>query len=175
MRVFFLTCALFPRLYKLRINLYKVRTRHLFFYFLVIGLVDTATADSCYPINSAQIIFGTYGPEFSQDLDMDTTIDIYCAPAFQGKTVNVKVHILDKAGTGDRHVLQNTSGQDKAFFMLFQDSTRTIPLTNDMLIPVIESVPHSKIFSIRLYGRLFAKQNIGKGLYATNLVINIDY
>jgi spore coat protein U-like protein len=142
---------------------------------MVMMLIRTAAADSCYPINSAQIIFGNYSPEFSQALDMDTTIEIYCAPAFQGQQLNVRVNLIDQTDQGNRRVLQNTSGDDKAYYILFQDAARTIPLSDDMAIPVTESVPRSKLFTIRLYGRLLAKQNISKGIYVANLIVNIDY
>ncbi len=175
MRPFYLPRLFGSKLNKRCIDLYKVAIRRLFFTFLVVGAVGTGAAESCHPVNSAQIIFGNYSPEFSQDLDMDTTIDIYCAPAFQGQKLDVKINILDKDEQGGRRILPNTSGQDKAYFVLFQDSSRTIPLTNNMAIPVIESLPNSKIFTIRLYGRMLAKQNIGKGIYASNLIINIDY
>jgi len=138
-------------------------------------LIRTVAAEACYPINSAQMIFGNYGPEFSRALDMDTTIEIYCAPAFQGQQLNVRVNLIDQTDQGDRRVLQNIAGDDKAYYILFQDAARTIPLRDDMAIPVTESVPRSKLFTIRLYGRLLAKQNIGKGTYMANLIINIDY
>jgi len=144
---------------------------------LCVGMMLTraVAADSCYPVNSAQLIFGNYSPEFSQALDMDTTIEIYCAPAFQGQKLNVRVNLIDQTDQGDRRVLQNTSGDDKAYYILFQDAARTIPLRDDMAIPVTETVPRSKLFTIRLYGRLLAKQNIGKGVYVANLIVNIDY
>ncbi len=138
-------------------------------------LIRTVAAEACYPVNSAQMIFGNYNPEFSQALDMDSTIEIYCAPAFQGQKLNVRVNLIDQTDQGDRRVLQNTTGDDKAYYILFQDAARTIPLRDDMAIPVAESVPGSKLFTIRLYGRLLAKQNIGKGTYMANLIVNIDY
>ena len=162
-------------LHKLCTALRVIRCHQFLLILVAIAMVDKAAANSCYPLNSAQIIFGNYSPEFSQDLDMDTTIDIYCAPAFQGHRLNAKVNILDKDDRDNRRILQNTSGQDKAYFLLFQDSARTIPLINNMSVPIVESSPQSKIFTIRLYGRLLAKQNIGKGIYASNLIINIDY
>ena len=138
-------------------------------------LIRTVGAEACYPVNSAQMIFGNYSPEFSQALDMDTTIQIYCAPAFQAQKLNVRVNLIDQTDQGDRRVLQNTTGDDKAYYIFFQDAARTIPLRDDMAIPVTESVPGSKLFTIRLYGRLLAKQNIGKGTYMANLIVNIDY
>ena len=138
-------------------------------------LIRAVAADACYPVNSAQMIFGNYSPESSQALDMDTTIEIYCAPAFQGQQLNVRVNLIDQTDQGNRRVLQNTTGDDKASYILFQDAARTIPLTDDMAIPVTESVPRSKLFTIRLHGRLLAKQNISKGIYMANLIVNIDY
>jgi hypothetical protein len=44
-----------------------------------------------------------------------------------------------------------------------------------MAIPITESVPRSKIFTIRLYGRMLARQDVSVGTYMTSLVINIDY
>ena len=90
-------------------------------------LIRTAAADSCYPINSAQMIFGNYSPESSQGLDMDTTIEIYCAPAFQAQKLNVRVNLIDKTDQGDRRILKNTAGGDEAYYILFQDAARTIP------------------------------------------------
>ena len=152
-------------------------TRRVALLIICVGMMSIrpVNADSCYPVNSAQMIFGNYSPEFSQAHDMDTTIEIYCAPAFLGQQLNVRVNLIDQTDQGDRRVLQNTAGDDKAYYVLFQDAARTIPLRDDMAIPVTESVPRSKIFTIRLYGRLLAKQNIGKGTYMANLIVNIDY
>lgn len=143
--------------------------------FMSIVLTEAVATEACYPINSAQMIFGNYSPEFSQALDMDATIEIYCAPAFQAQNLNVRVNLIDQTDQGDRRVLKNTAGGDEAYYILFQDAARTIPLRDDMAIPVTESEPRSKLFTIRLYGRLFAKQNIGKGTYMANLIVNIDY
>ena len=138
-------------------------------------LIRAVAAESCYSVNSAQMIFGNYSPEFSQALDMDTTIEIYCAPAFKGQQLNVRINLIDQTDQGDRRVLKNIAGDDKAYYILFQDAGRTIPLRDDMAVPVTESVPRSKLFTIRLYGRLLAKQNIGKGIYVANLLVNIEY
>jgi spore coat protein U-like protein len=143
--------------------------------FMGMMLIRSSAAESCYPVNSAQMIFGNYSPEFSQALDMDTIIEIYCAPAFQGQQLNVRVNLIDQTDQGDRRVLKNIAGDDKAYYILFQDAARTIPLRDDMAIPVTESVPRSKLFTIRLYGRLLAKQSIGKGIYVANLLVNIEY
>ena len=153
------------------------RIRHLKFLMICtcMMLIRAVAAESCYPVNSAQMIFGNYSPEFPQALDMDTTIEIYCAPAFKGQQLNVRINLIDQTDQGDRRVLKNIAGDDKAYYILFQDAGRTIPLRDDMAIPVTESVPRSKLFTIRLYGRLLAKQNIGKGIYVANLLVNIEY
>jgi spore coat protein U-like protein len=139
------------------------------------GLIHTTAADSCYPLSAAQLNFGNYNPESSQHLDSVTTIDIYCAPAFNGRQLDVRVNIIGMSSQGDRRVLSNQADNDEAHFILFQDAARTIPLTDQMAIPVTESVPRSKIFTIRLYGRMLARQDISVGTYMTSLVINIDH
>jgi spore coat protein U-like protein len=159
----------------LRQSLHSIRRFELLIICLGMLLIRASAADSCYPVNSAQMIFGSYSPEYSQAIDMDTNIDIYCAPAFQGQKLNVRVNLIDKTDQDDRRVLQNTTGGDKAYYILFQDAARTIPLRDDMAIPVTESVPSSKLFTIRLYGRLLPKQNLSKGIYMANLIVNIDY
>jgi spore coat protein U-like protein len=138
-------------------------------------MIQTAAAESCYPMNSAQLNFGTYNPESSQHLDSVTTSDIYCAPAFNGRHVDVRVNVIGVSGQGDRRVLSNQADKDEAQFILFQDAARTIPLTDQMAIPITESIPRSKIFTLRLYGRMLARQYIGVGTYMTSLMINIDY
>jgi spore coat protein U-like protein len=139
------------------------------------GMIQTVAAESCYPMNSAQLNFGNYSPESSQHLDSVATIDIYCAPAFNGRELDVRVNLIGVGGQGDRRVLSNQADNDEAHFILFQDAARTIPLTDQMAIPVTESVPRSKIFTIRLYGRMLARQDVSVGTYMTSLVINIDY
>lgn len=145
------------------------------FIILFFGMIQIAAAESCYPMNASQLNFGTYNPESPQHLDSVTTIDIYCAPAFNGRQLDVRVNIIGVSAHGDRRVLSNPADKDEAYFILFQDAARTIPLTDQMVIPIIESVPRSKIFTIRLYGRMLARQDIGVGTYTTNLMINIDY
>ncbi len=142
---------------------------------LLFGIIQSAAAESCYPINSAQLNFGTYNPESAEHLDSVTTIDIYCAPAFNGRELDVRINVVGVSGQGDRRVLHNQTDQDEAHFILFQDAARTIPLTDQMVIPIAESVPRSKIFTIRLYGRMLARQDVSVGTYTTNLIINIDY
>ena len=145
------------------------------FMLVLFGMNQNAAAESCYPMNSAQLNFGDYNPESSQHLDSVTTIDIYCAPAFNGRSLDVRVNVIGVSGQGDRRVLNNQADKDEAHFILFQDAARTIPLTDQMAIPVTESVPRSKIFTIRLYGRMVARQDISVGMYMSNLMINIDY
>ena len=145
------------------------------FMWVMFGMIQTVAAESCYPMNSAQLNFGNYSPESSQHLDSVTTIDIYCAPAFNGRELDVRVNVIGVGGQGDRRALSNQADNDEAHFILFQDAARTIPLTDQMAIPVTESVPRSKIFTIRLYGRMLARQDVSVGTYMTSLVINIDY
>ena len=145
------------------------------FMLVLFGMNQNAAAESCYLMNSAQLNFGDYNPESSQHLDSVTTIDIYCAPAFNGRSLDVRVNVIGVSGQGDRRVLNNQADKDEAHFILFQDAARTIPLTDQMAIPVTESVPRSKIFTIRLYGRMVARQDISVGMYMSNLMINIDY
>lgn len=145
------------------------------FMLVLFGMNQNAAAESCYPMNSAQLNFGNYNPESSQHLDSVTTIDIYCAPAFNGRSIDVRVNVIGVSGQDDRRMLSNQADKEEAQFILFQDAARTIPLTDQMAIPVAESVPRSKIFTIRLYGRMLARQDISVGMYMSNLMINIDY
>lgn len=145
------------------------------FLLLLFGMMSTVRAESCYPMSSAQLNFGNYNPESSQHLDSVTTIDIYCAPAFNGRELDVRVNVIGVSGQGEHRVLSNQAYKDEAQFILFQDAARTIPLTDQMAIPITESVPRSKIFTIRLYGRMPARQDVGVGTYIANLMINIDY
>ena len=145
------------------------------FLLLLFGMMLTVKAEPCYPVSSAQLNFGNYHPESSQDLDSVTTIDMYCAPAFNGRTLDVRVTVIGVSSYGDRRVLNNLAEKDQAHFILYQDAARTIPLTDQMAIPIAESIPRSKIFTIRLYGRMLARQDVSVGAYMANLIINIDY
>lgn len=145
------------------------------FLLLQFGMMSAVKAESCYPMNSAQLNFGTYNPEYAEHLDSVTSIDIYCAPAFNGQTLDVRVTVNGVSSYGDYRVMNNLTAKDQAHFILYQDAARTIPLTDQMAIPISESVPRSKIFTIRLYGRMFARQDVSVGTYMANLMINIDY
>lgn len=145
------------------------------FLLLQFGMMSAVKADSCYPMNSAQLNFGTYNPESAEHLDSVTTIDIYCAPAFNGRQLDVRVTLIGVSSYDDRRALNNMAAKDQAHFIIFQDAARTIPLTDQMAIPIVESVPRSKIFTIRLYGRMLARQDVSVGTYVANLMINIDY
>jgi spore coat protein U-like protein len=138
-------------------------------------MIQTAAAKSCFPMNSAQLNFGNYNPGSSQDVDVVATVDIYCSPAFKGQQLDVRINLIGVSSQGERRVLNNRTYNDEAHFILFQDAARTIPLTDQMAIPITEYLPQSKIFTIRLYGRMPAKQDIGAGTYMTNLIIHIDY
>lgn len=142
---------------------------------LAFACARSVFADSCYPINTANLNFGSYQPEEQHDLDVDTTIDIYCAPAFRGRELHVRVNLIGMTDKSERRVMNNIITKDEAYFILFRDAARTIPLIEQMEIPVTDIIPQSKIFTIRLYGRLLARQNIGTGIYIAQTIINIDY
>lgn len=155
-------------IYLLRLMVFMVMTG-------LVAFSKNAAAESCYPINTAQMNFGNYNPESAQHLDIDATIDIYCAPAFRGQLLSVRVSLIGRASQGYRYILNNLIDDDQGFFILFQDAARTIPLTEQIAIPITEFDVRSKIFTIRLYGRMSARQDIGRGTYMTNLMINIDF
>ncbi len=147
--------------------------RKSFILILLSGCLNVVYAASCHPINAPRLVFSSYQPIGAYPEDIDTSIDFYCAPAFQGNQVHVSVTVQDGAQM-PAYQLRNAFG-DVVRYGLYIDPARTIPLTSNMSIPLRDVNPGTKTFSVILYGRIFANQRTaGVGNYrgSVNLLLN---
>ena len=138
------------------------------------GSLSLAYAESCYPINTPTLVFSPYRPLDSQPGDIETSIDFYCAPAFQGGRVHVSVSIQAYSQSSG-YQLRNNVG-DILRFSLFIDPARSIPIANGMNIPLYAVNSGAKTFSIVLYGRIPPNQRTaGIGHYRGFVNLLLSY
>ena len=136
--------------------------------------VGAALADSCSPIQTPRMVFSPYLPLASQPQDIDTIVDFFCAPAFQGNRLHVRVS-LQAGSQAFSYQLRNQVG-DIIRMSLFIDPARSIPLTNDMTIPPQAINVGAKTFSIVLYGRIPPHQRTaGIGQYRGFVNLQLSY
>ena len=147
--------------------------KKLFIFIALSGCLNAGYAASCYPINAPRLVFSSYQPIAAYPKDIDTSIDFYCAPAFQGNQLHVSVFVQDSTQT-PAYQLRNAAG-DIVRSGVFIEPARSIPLTSNMSIPLRDVNPGTKTFSVVLYGRIFANQRTaGVGNYRgfVNLLLN---
>lgn len=140
------------------------------YYLLIMSTVSAimsmnyAHAQACYALNTPSLKFSSYHPSSRGPDDIETTVDFYCAPAFRGKQLHIKVS-LQEGAQGSAYQIRNAFG-DVLRFGIFLDPARSIPLTSNMTIPVRDANPQNKTFSVVLYGRIYADQRTaGVGQY----------
>lgn len=143
--------------------------------FIVLGgCLPIAHAASCYPLNTPRLAFAPYQPISGYPEDIETIIDFFCAPAFQGNQLHVSVSVQDNF-QAPAYQLRNAVG-DTVRYGLFIDPARSIPLTGNMTIPLRDVNPSTKTFSIVLYGRIFANQRTaGVGHYRSSVNLLLNY
>lgn len=130
-------------------------------------------AASCYPTNAPRLVFSPYHPISLHPEDIETVIDFFCAPAFQGNKLHVSVSVQGNTQSL-AYQMRNAVG-DTIRYGLFIDPARSIPLTSGITLPLRDINPGTKTFSVILYGRIFASQKTaGVGQYRgfVNLLLN---
>jgi spore coat protein U-like protein len=132
-------------------------------------------AAACFPISSAQMVFGSYNPSSDQPLEIDTTIEFYCSPAFRGRSLTATVQLQNTNNEFTQSIL-NTSGNDKLEVVIYVDSDRLQPADKDTYIPIRDNNPDTKTFRVTLYGRIPQNQKqISAGQYFGKVTLVLKY
>lgn len=132
-------------------------------------------AAACFSTSSAQMIFGQYNPSADRPLDIDTTIEFNCSPAFRGRSLVATVELQDTSNQFTQSLL-TTSGSDKLDVAIYIDSQRLQPAGINIPIPIQDINPDTKTFRVTLYGRIFENQKlISVGEYFGKFTLIITY
>ena len=146
----------------------------LIFVILLVSTFSASRADCCYPINTPRMVFSSYFPLDSQPEDIETVIDFFCAPAFQGNRLHVRVS-MQAGSQSSGYQIRNNVG-DFIRINFFIDPARSIPLTSDMSIPLYAINFNAKTFSVVLYGRIPPNQRTaGVGHYRGFVNLQLSY
>ena len=148
----------------------------IFFTTLVFLLIPTTSrADTCLTVGSTQMVFGQYDPIASEPLDIATTIEFYCPPAFHGRVIIATIR-LQGIGNGLTQSISNTSGAGQLEVGMFSDPQRRTPIDGNTIIPIVDFNSQTQTFRITLYGRIVQKQkNVDVGNYFGTITLLLNY
>ena len=149
-------------------------TRKLVVAILLVYSFNSAWAESCYSMTTPRMMFSPYLPLDSQPADIETIIEFFCAPAFHGNQLHVRVS-MQAGSQAVGYQLRNNVG-DIIRLSFFIDPARSIPLSSDMSIPLYAVNFNAKTFSVVLYGRLPPNQRTaGVGQYRGFINLQLSY
>ena len=160
-----------------RIVYLKKISKYLFTGIISICLINpiTSNAAACFIVSAASIRFGQYNPLSAQPTDIDTTIEFYCPPAFQGKSILATVQLYDSGNLSTQSIL-NTTGPGKLDVDIYIDTQRSQLALSNTFIPIRDFNSETKTFRVTLYGRIASGQNqINVGQYFGKLSLLLSY
>ncbi len=162
------------RKYSLYIRaIFLIRVFFLMSVFLLIP--TTARAQACSTVGSTQLVFGQYDPIAENPLDIATTIEFYCPPAFRGRAISATIR-LQGISNGLTQSISNTSGSGQLAVGMFSDPQRRTPIDGNTIIPIIDFNSQNHSFRITLYGRIAEKQkNVDVGNYFGTITLLLTY
>ena len=147
-----------------------------FFLTLVIFLTPTTSrAQTCSTVGSTQLVFGQYDPIADDPLDIATTIEFNCPPAFHGRVIIAAIRFLGFSN-GTTQSISNTLGAGQLAVSLFSDPQRRQPIDGNTTIPIVDFNAQNQTFRITLYGRITQKQkNVDVGNYFGTITLLLTY
>lgn len=136
-----------------------------------------AYAAHCNVLVSPALVFDQYDPMSKTFQDIETSLMLECesVPLQNRENIAVGIQFLNRSGDGHEHVMINPANGETLTFALFKDRGRKMPLDTRSPIQIMDWVEGRKIFSIPIYGRIRANQNVSKGNYQLNLSLLITY
>ncbi len=143
---------------------------------LLLTLIAPARAMYCTPLGSGGLIIGDYQPLQSTAIDAQTSFAIECFPASPGEPLQLTVRLLN-AGRGLLQ-LPNTQSPLSAGTLrvqLYRDAARTLPLDEQTTISFSDRPVIPTRYSVSLYARVPARQDVGVGQYQLPLTVIIEY
>jgi spore coat protein U-like protein len=119
-------------------------------------------------ITSTPVNFGGYDPLSSTPLTALGSLDIICNPTHKTFTVTVEVSPGSMGGQAERAMVSAGGGQ--LYYNIYSDPSYTVVFTT-MTRTVTRAMP----WTITLYGRVRALQNVAPGLYTDTITATIYY
>jgi spore coat protein U-like protein len=160
---------------------YELNKRGIFLtrLFLLISIFilmpTTVLAQTCSTVGSTQMVFGQYDPIAEDPLDIATTIEFNCPPAFRGRVIIAAIRFLGFSN-GSTQSISNTLGAGQLAVSIFSDPQRRQPIDGNTTIPIVDFNAQNQTFRITLYGRIEQKQkNVDVGNYFGKLTLLLTY
>lgn len=139
-------------------------------------IADKAQALDCQLLSSPALVFGAYDPLAARPLESDTVFQMDCQAAMTGEQAAFRISLLGATRSGAVRVLQASGTAEQLSFSLYRDARRSIALAEDGWIAINETVVGHKIFTIPLYGQIFAGQyQAGTGNYYASILLSVEY
>ena len=148
----------------------------LFFLISIFILIPTTVlAQTCSTVGSTQLVFGQYDPIAEDPLDIATTIEFNCPPAFHGRVIIAAIRFLGFS-SGSTQSITNTLGAGQLTVSIFSDPLRRQLIDGNTIIPIIDFNAQNQTFRITLYGRIAQKQkSVDVGNYFGSITLSLAY
>jgi len=85
-----------------------------------IVMPTTVLAQTCSTVGSTQLVFGQYDPIAEDPLDIATTIEFNCPPAFRGRIIIAAIRFLGLSN-GSTQNITNTVGAGQLAVSIFSE------------------------------------------------------
>ncbi len=144
--------------------------------FSLLLIVGKAQALECQLQSLPNLAFGVYDPLASLALESDTMVQIDCQATMAGEQAAFRIKLIGAISGGALRVLQGTDGGEQLIFSLYRDARRSIALADDSWIAINETVVGHKVFTIPIYGQIFAGQHrASAGSYSASILLSLEY
>ena len=147
--------------------------------FLLLSLfltTNTAQALECQLLSIPTLVFGVYDPLASRPLESGTQIQIECQATTSGEQAAFRISLHGATTSGALRVLQGSVAGELLSFSLYRDQRLSIALAEDGWITINDTVVGRKIFTVPLYGQIFAGQHqVGAGNYYASILLTLEY
>lgn len=142
----------------------------------LIFTLNTAQALECQLLSMPNLVFGVYDPLAPRPLESSTQIQIECQAATSGEQAAFHISLLGATSSGALRELQGPAAGEQLSFSLYRDQRLSIALAEDGWITVNDTIVGRKIFTIPLYGQIFAgQQHAGAGNYYASILLTLEY
>lgn len=127
-----------------------------------------ARADQCF-IATSGLAFGAYDVLATGDLTSSGNVGVDCNQG--GGTVQLSLS-SGTSGNGQNRVMRTASGATLAY-RLYTDASRTTPWLDTT---VVTFTPMKRVaYPVRVYGAVFALQDVDAGSYGDSLTVTVSF
>ncbi len=137
------------------------------------GLSMPVHGMTCAAESASRLVFGQYDPRAPVPLDVQGSLSVHCTPNTPGEVLNLAVRLA--GGGNEQAYLRNVQSGERLFIALYRDSARAIGLDPRNLFEMRVPLAAPITFTLPLYGRIPAYQNVSVGNYQAAFTVLIDY